>query len=91
MTLESASLLLLACPGPKTTNELYSFVFDENYTYFSNKVGVLIHEEMPKIAYQISKAVSVMALGARKRDIFVVGHILKKMEVLEECICALVI
>lgn len=65
----------MALPDPRTIRELHYFVFEEDYTYFSNKAEVC-QEELVEMSYQMRRASTVLGFGvARMEDVFQPGHL----------------
>lgn len=56
--------ILLARPGLRTSKELWSSIFDEDYSYFSNKFEEYLHDELTKLTYHTRQASFVVAFGA---------------------------
>lgn len=56
--------VLLAHPDPRTTMGLQSSIFDDDYSYFSNKYEEACHIELSDLAYHTRRASAVLALGA---------------------------
>lgn len=66
----------MTLPDPRTVRELHYFVFEEDYTYFSNKVEVVYQEELVEMSYQMRRASTVLGFGvARMGDVFQPNHL----------------
>lgn len=72
--------------------EFWSFIYKEDYTYFSGNVKVVFQEELAKLAYQTHWTSTILAFGATEREIFfLTKHLLNEKEIFDERVNALTI
>lgn len=83
--LVTSSLTLLVCPSPQTAGEIQCYVYKEDYSYLSSKVGVVHQKELEKMSYQMCRMSGILIFDdGGKGDIFMPDCLRKDKKVLQE-------
>lgn len=69
-------LMLLACPGPRMAREFQYSIFDEDYSYFSNKSKEVLQGELLYFSYHTFRASTVITFEVTGQGgVFLLDHL----------------